>query len=157
MDWISGLIIAAANVAVTTIVGLVITAWFNKKAKDREELETLREEKHNETIKKMVDDKVDELETKMDKKIDDMDKKMSKELDDIDNDLDAMKKAQQKDIRRSLRQDGKMMKERGWATDQEKQEFDELYWSYHNLGKNGVADQLHKEVLELPSIPPKDN
>jgi hypothetical protein len=124
---------------------LVITAWFNKKAKEREELEKLRTEKHEQEVKKLVEQETGKLETTMDKR-----------FNDIDEDLSVMKKAQQKDIRRSLRQDGKMFKERGWASDQEKEEFDELYWSYHNLGKNGVVDQLHKEILELPSTPPKD-
>jgi hypothetical protein len=124
---------------------LVITAWFNKKAKEREELEKLRTEKHEQEVKNLVEQETGKLETTMDKR-----------FNDIDEDLSVMKKAQQKDIRRSLRQDGKMFKERGWASDQEKEEFDELYWSYHNLGKNGVVDQLHKEILELPSTPPKD-
>lgn len=135
---------------------MVITAWFNKKAKEREELEKLRTEKHEQEVKKLVEQETGKLETTMDKKFEDMDKKMTKELDDIDEELLVMKKAQQKDVRRSLRQDGKMFKERGWASDQEKEEFDELYWSYHNLGKNGVVDQLHKEILELPSTPPKE-
>ena len=124
---------------------MVITAWFNKKAKEREELEKLRTEKHEQEVKNLVEQETGKLETTMDKR-----------FNDIDEDLSVMKKAQQKDIRRSLRQDGKMFKERGWASDQEKEEFDELYWSYHNLGKNGVVDQLHKEILELPSTPPKD-
>lgn len=124
---------------------MVITAWFNKKAKEREELEKLRTEKHEQEVKKLVEQETGKLETTMDKR-----------FSDIDEDLSVMKKAQQKDIRRSLRQDGKMFKERGWASDQEKEEFDELYWSYHNLGKNGVVDQLHKEILELPSTPPKE-
>ena len=87
----------------------------------------------------------------------DLEQKLSKDIKNIDNDLDSMKKAMQKDVRRSLRQDGKMYIDRGWATDLEKTEFDELYWSYHNLGKNGVVDALHEQVMHLPSAPSENN
>ena len=63
----------------------------------------------------------------------------------------------QKDIRRSIRQDGKLLSDRGWASQQEKTEFDELYWAYHNLGRNGVVDALHDQVMHLPEKRPHQN
>lgn len=42
-------------------------------------------------------------------------------------DMDLMKRGMQKDIRRSLRQDASFYISRGWATAQEKTEYDELY------------------------------
>ena len=45
----------------------------------------------------------------------------------LKNDVELMKKGMQKDIRRSLRQDGEAMVKRGYATQSEKTEFDELY------------------------------
>ena len=50
-----------------------------------------------------------------------------KDLQPISDDMDLMKKTMQKDVRRSLRQDGKMYIDRGYASQQEKTEFDELY------------------------------
>lgn len=85
-----------------------------------------------------------------------MEKRLVEKIGRIDKDLDLMKKTMQKDVRRSLRQDGNAFIKRGYATDLEKTEFDELYWSYHNLGKNGVVDNLHEQVMHLPSGP-KDN
>ena len=164
---IIGLIVAGANVAVTTLIALVITTWWNKRQKKKEddqaELERLREQarkqenkERDEAIKKDVHEEIEGLKQDVEKKIDNMDKNVAKELDDIDGELLSMKNAMQKDVRRSLRQDGKIYVERGWATDLEKTEFDELYWSYHNLGKNGVVDNLHEQVMHLPSEP-KDN
>ena len=68
-----------------------------------------------------------------------------------------MKKTMQKDVRRSLRQDGDMYVRRGWASHQEKTEYDELYWAYHNLGRNGVMDSLHDKVMDLPTEPQENN
>ena len=32
----------------------------------------------------------------------------------------------------------------------EKQNFDNMYQSYHSLGKNGVMDSIYEEVMKLP-------
>ena len=45
----------------------------------------------------------------------------------LKQDVELMKKGMQKDIRRSLRQDGEVMIQKGYATQLEKTEFDELY------------------------------
>ena len=68
-----------------------------------------------------------------------------------------MKKTMQKDTRRSLRQDAAKYIQRGWASGQEKTEYDELYWCYHNLGRNGVVDSDHEKVMALPEAPEGDN
>lgn len=161
---IIGLIVGGINVAFTTIIGLIITTWWNKRQKKKEddqaELEKLREQTRkqenkdrDDAIKKDVHEQIKGLKQDVEKKIDNMDQNVTKELDDIDEELLSMKKAMQKDVRRSLRQDGKIYVDRGWASDLEKTEFDELYWSYHNLGKNGVVDNLHEQVMKLPSEP----
>lgn len=85
-----------------------------------------------------------------------MKKEFKQELKPIFEDMELMKRTMQKDVRRSLRQDGKMYCDRGYASQQEKTEFDELYWAYHNLGKNGVVDSLHDRVMNLPDEPKGD-
>lgn len=161
-DWIISLIIAGVEVAITTIVALGVTRWWTKKQQkkddDQAELERLREEKRqedakkrDEEIQKNLHNEIEGLKKEVKADIKGVSEKFKKELDDIDGDLDLMKKAQQKDVRRSLRQDGKLYIDRGWASDLEKTEFDELYWSYHKLGKNGVVDAMHDQVMHLPS------
>lgn len=146
---IIGLIVAGINVAVTTIIGLVINALWNKRTKEKEELANLREQqreqhenKRCETMKQAIHEENQAMEGRLGEKI-----------ERIDNDLDLMKKTMQKDVRRSLRQDGNAFVKRGYASDLEKTEFDELYWAYHNLGKNGVVDALHDQVMKLPTEP----
>lgn len=165
--WIVGIIIAVVNTVITTIAGLIIKHLWDKKQKEKEELEALREEKRAagerkrcEIVKLAVHDEVVQLEDKVKEEFvksrteakEDI-QGVKTEVDNINKDLTSMKKTMQKDTRRSLRQDADLYIKRGWATGQEKTEYDELYWCYHNLGKNGVVDSDHRKVMELPDAP----
>lgn len=44
--------------------------------------------------------------------------------------------------------------EKKYATINEKNNFENLYTQYHNLGKNGVMDSLKEEFMKLPSVKP---
>lgn len=106
-----------------TVIGLVIHHYYNKRQKEKTELEALREEKHaaqeEQRCAKMKDAVHAEV---MDMKVE-----FKSDIKPLQEDLDLMKKTMQKDVRRSLRQDGKMYCDRGYASSQEKTEFDELY------------------------------
>lgn len=149
MEWIIAVVVLVGETIITTIVGLIIGTWWNKKQKEKEELARLREQERvnadNERCNKMQCTIREEMGT--------MKEEFKKDLQPISEDMDLMKKTMQKDVRRSLRQDGKMYIDRGYASQQEKTEFDELYWAYHNLGKNGVVDNLHDKVMNLPDEP----
>lgn len=138
--WLVGIIVGAFELVITTVIGLALNSWWTKRTKDRDELAKLREKEREEAdnqrcllMKKAVHD----------------------EFAPVLEDVELMKKAMQKDIRRSLRQDAKFFKDRGYASHQEKTEFDELYWVYHNLGKNGVVDKDHDIIMNLPEEPNK--
>ena len=152
-DWIVGLIVAAATIvfdtALATIVGLIIKFKWDKRQKEKQELEALREENRQ----RKDQERCDVMKGIIHEEIEDLNLDFKAELKPIIEDMDLMKKTMQKDVRRSLRQDGKMYCDRGYASQQEKTEFDELYWAYHNLGKNGVVDSLHDKVMNLPDEP----
>lgn len=133
--WIVGIICTVAELVITTVVGFLLKRWWDKREEEKKELERLREEQRArveqarcETVKQSLHN----------------------ELKPIKQDMLLMKRAMQKDIRRSLRQDAQLYRNRGYASHQEKTEFDELYWVYHNLGKNGVVDRDHEDVMNLP-------
>ena len=44
--------------------------------------------------------------------------------------------------------------DRGYAPIYARQNFENCWQQYHNLGVNGVMDDLHKKFLELPTEPP---
>ena len=147
--WVVGVILSVVELAITTIIGLIITRWWNKKRKEKEELERLREEQ------RVMDEnsRFQMIKNTIYEELVEINNHFKSELKPITDDVELIKKTIQKDVRRSLRQDGKMYCDRGWASHQEKTEFDELYWAYHNLGKNGVVDSLHEKVMDLPDEP----
>ena len=44
--------------------------------------------------------------------------------------------------------------DRGWAPIYARQNFENCWTQYHNMGKNGVMDDLHDRFLALPTEPP---
>ena len=42
----------------------------------------------------------------------------------------------------------------GFAPLHVKQKFESVYQRYHNLGANGVIDDIHDEFMDLPTEPP---
>lgn len=44
--------------------------------------------------------------------------------------------------------------DRGYAPIYARQNFENCWEQYHNLGVNGVMDDLHKKFLQLPTEPP---
>lgn len=147
--WIVGILLTAVEIVITTVLGLIIKKAWDKKEKERQELETLREEKRQAA----ENARCDSMKSAIHEEVKSVKGDFKTELEPIKDDLDNMKKGMQKDIRRSLRQDGEMLLNRGYATQSEKTEFDELYWAYHNLGKNGVMDTLHDQIMNLPNKP----
>ena len=45
-------------------------------------------------------------------------------------------------------------KDKGYAPIYARENFENLYTQYHNLGANGVMDNLHDRFLALPTDPP---
>lgn len=41
--------------------------------------------------------------------------------------------------------------EKGYASLAERENFENMYQQYHNLGANGVMDDYHKKFFELPT------
>lgn len=68
----------------------------------------------------------------------------SKEADE------AIKKSIQSLLRMNLKEQYKKLTQKGFADDEEKDDFNFMYNQYHSLGKNGVMDAKHKEVISLP-------
>lgn len=47
--------------------------------------------------------------------------------------------------------------DRGWAPIYARQNFENCWLQYHNMGKNGVMDDLHARFLALPTEPPEQD
>ena len=132
--------------AIGTIVGLVIKRQFDKRQEEKKQLEELKEQQRI----REENDRCEVVKSAIHSEVCDLKGDFKKELEPLKDDLDKLKKGFQKDLRRSLRQDGSIYLKRGYASHQEKTEYDELYWSYHNMWKNGVVDAEHEKVMHLP-------
>ena len=54
-------------------------------------------------------------------------------------------------LRTELRRYGKIYLNQGWVDDADKDDYNNLYERYHNLGKNGVMDDMYNKVMRLPT------
>ena len=164
-SWIIGLILAAAQVAITTAVGFVVTKILTKRANEKEELAKLREEKRQaaegqrcELVKTTIHEEVVALEDRLNKQSDERYNKLNEQSNErfqkTQEEMALLKDGIQKDLYVDLcniyDQYKARIKAGGVITRSQKVEYDKLYWTYHNLGKNGVADGMHNEVMKMP-------
>lgn len=69
---------------------------------------------------------------------------------------EAIEKGLQALLRSQMINDYNHYKEKGYAPIYAKENFENCWQQYHNLGVNGVMDGVHKEFMELPSAPDND-
>lgn len=67
----------------------------------------------------------------------------------------AIKRGVQALLRDRLTQGYKFHEGIGWADIDDRNNLENVYVQYHNLGQNGVMDDLRDKFLALPTHPPK--
>lgn len=65
----------------------------------------------------------------------------------------AIKKGVQALLRDRLINGYKQFESQGWADIDERSNLENVYVQYHNLGQNGVMDDLRNKFLQLPTHP----
>lgn len=58
-------------------------------------------------------------------------------------------------LRAQMIADYNKWEDRGYAPIYARQNFENCWQQYHNLGVNGVMDDLHNKFLQLPTEPPR--
>ena len=71
--------------------------------------------------------------------------------------IKAIKLGLQALLRAQLISDWNKWSERGYAPIYARQNFENCWEQYHNLGVNGVMDNLHEKFMELPLEPPGES
>lgn len=66
----------------------------------------------------------------------------------------SLKKGLQSLLRRQLRTEYRHYVTKGWCSLEDRDDFEFMYQQYHNLGANGVMDDLREKFLALPTQPP---
>ena len=67
--------------------------------------------------------------------------------------IKSVKKGVQALLRDRLIQGYKFYRQQGWADEDDRANLENVYVQYHNLGANGVMDNLRNRFLELPLDP----
>ena len=67
--------------------------------------------------------------------------------------MEALERGVQAILRDRLYQSYNHFMEKGYAPLYARDNFENMYQQYHNLGKNGVMDDIRNKFLELPSCP----
>ena len=129
---ISLIVSTIISVTVSTIVGFIIKRFLTNYDKKQEEKQTKRKEERIEEIKDIVTEVVSP----------------------VVKDLKSLKEGSQALLRSKLYNIYDDCTEKGFATIDEKNNFENIYSNYHSLGKNGVMDSIRDEFLKLPSSKP---
>ena len=67
----------------------------------------------------------------------------------------SVKRGVQALLRDRLLQGYKFYRRQGWADEDDRSNLENIYLQYHNLGANGVMDDLHNKFLALPAEDPQ--
>lgn len=128
---------------ITTVVGVVAKKWLdkyyskkeaeeNKRFEEMKELEHYRDEEQRKEFVEIVEESV------------------TKATKPIRDDLALLKKGNQASLRHNLYEIYDFWAPKGYCPRDVKVDFENLYLSYHNLGKNGVMDACYESLMALP-------
>lgn len=143
-NWLVSLIVSA--VVTSTIGGFIswkVSQFFKKKDEAQEkielehqELEKLKEAKNREERKQDVSEIV------------------STELKPLKEKIDTIAKGTQASLRHELYELFDFWSSKGYCPREVKSDVENLYNSYHALGKNGVMDRSYEALMALPEKKP---
>lgn len=78
-------------------------------------------------------------------------KQLDEQTCDIFKRIKVLELASQAILRDRLYSEYNRLIDQGYATYDEKENFENMYKNYHSLGSNGVMDHIREEVNELPT------
>nr|DAP44084.1 MAG TPA: holin protein [Caudoviricetes sp.] len=78
-------------------------------------------------------------------------KQLDEQTCEIFKRIKVLELASQAILRDRLYSEYNRLIDRGYATYDEKENFENMYKNYHSLGSNGVMDHIRDEVTELPT------
>lgn len=124
----------------SALIGLVITDIYKGiKSKSKKHLDIAKQQKQEE-MREVLQQELAPVKS---------------EITEIKEDVSLVKNGLQKDLYIDLVNIYKQYRKKGFATLDEKRDYDSLYQSYHSLGQNGIADGMHKYIMGMPEIKKK--
>jgi hypothetical protein len=142
--WLVAMTSLLGSTILTTMVAILLKRsfdkFFSKRDKELLELTELRERRAHE-------------ERELLKK--DMKQAIEDAIEPLKQDLYVIKKGTQAGLRHDLSMMADEWLVKGFCPRNVKDDFENLYRQYHQLGKNGVMDNIYQSILALPESEPK--
>ena len=135
-ELIAVLVSLVVTTAITTTVGILVKKYFDKRDREQQRLKEVEEQHNKEEIRKIVSEVVTPIQ---------------EDVCAITKDLSLLKEGNQALLRAKLYNLSEDCTKKGFATIDEKNNFENIYQKYHALGVNGVMDGVREEFLKLPS------
>lgn len=121
-------------IGIPTLVGIIITDLVSRLKASTKKARERKEQENKAIIRSVMKEEIDPLMQKTTK---------------LEDGLDLMKKGTQASLRNNLYELYDVCSQKGYATYDERNNFENLYNNYHKLGSNGVMDDIHKKFLDL--------
>lgn len=138
-NWLIAIISLAGSTIITTVIGLIVKRVLNRKFNEEKELAELRAEKERqanaEVVRSTVKESVEPIREK---------------VDFISDKVDTIARGTQAVLRDRLIQLYNYCTFQGYASLEQKQNFENMYTKYHSLGQNGVMDSCYEKMMEMP-------
>lgn len=140
-----------------TIFGILgFSSYISERMKHKADKKNKQEDKAEEEAESMMHESyVAELKGIIDSSLTTALAPITSDLNLMKSDVCLMKDGLQKDLYVDLVMIYKDLCKKGYATLEEKRDYNNLYLSYHRLGQNGIADGMHKHVMEMDEEPKK--
>ena len=121
-------------IGIPTLLGIIITDLVSRLKASTKKARERKEQENKAIIRSVMKEAIDPLMQKTTK---------------LEDGLDLMKKGTQASLRNNLYELYDGCSQKGYATYDERNNFENLYDNYHKLGSNGVMDDIHKKFLDL--------
>ena len=137
-----------AGVSVLTLfgVGKLVSDFLDEKKERRKEnsieAKKLQKEERMEAVREVVKEELKPLHSEIEC--------IGKDVKELQESDKAQKESLQSILRDRLYELNSVCFHKGFATLEERENFENMYQKYHNLGMNGVMDDIHKKFFKLP-------
>ena len=135
---------------ISTVIGFLVKRSLTKYYDRKEEEDQKRKEEHEELLKMKKKEEREQL----NKDITDI---VSKAIEPVLNKLEVIGKGTQAGLRHSLYEIYDAWESKEYCPREIKADFENLYQSYHSLGKNGVMDNNYAKLMSMPDSKPKSS
>lgn len=121
-------------IGIPTLASLIVADLWAKIKASTKKAKELHDKECKDLMKAAIREEIDPMKT---------------QVGELQSDLGLMKKGTQASLRNSLYKLYDECSKKGYATYDDRNNFENLYDNYHKLGANGVMDDIRKKFLDL--------